>query len=156
MDLCEGWNHDVRGGLVIKATTTSPPPNRNPTPQPVTEAPEQPKVTAIRKTARPEKRQPKPTTTTKSAAGKSKKKLAASVKTAGVKPTTPDLVVQTQIPTYPLDEISNSLDRLPLQVCVELTRRLLTSISSMPTRTAQPRTVLKTVSLFVAEYGSTP
>jgi hypothetical protein len=44
----------------------------------------------------------------------------------------------------------------PIQACVELTRRLLTSISSRPTGAARPRAVLKTVILFVAEYGSTP
>jgi hypothetical protein len=37
-----------------------------------------------------------------------------------------------------------------------VTRRLLTSISSLPTRAARPRAVLKTVILFVAEYGSRP
>ena len=46
-DLGEGWNHVVRGGRVVKATTT--PPNPKPSPQPVTEAPSQPKVTATRK-----------------------------------------------------------------------------------------------------------
>jgi len=40
MDLGEGWNHVVRGGRVVKATTTPPPnPNPKPTPQPVTEVP---------------------------------------------------------------------------------------------------------------------
>jgi len=96
------------------------------------------------------------TAATKSAAGKSKKKAAASVKTAAAKPTTPDLMVPTQSPTSPLDDISDLLDRLPLQACVELTRQLLTSISSLPTGTARPRAVLKTVILFMAEYGSTP
>ena len=38
MDLGDGWNHVVRGGRVVKATTT-PPPNPKPSPQPVTEAP---------------------------------------------------------------------------------------------------------------------
>ena len=60
------------------------------------------------------------------------------------------------VPTNPLEEIYDLLDRLPLQACVELTRRLLTSISSLPTGTVRPRAVLKTVILFVAEYGSTP
>ena len=141
-----------RGRRVAKATTITPPPNPNPPPQPVTEVPRQPKVTATRKKAGPKKPEPKPTTAVQPAAGKSKKKVAASVKTAATKPTTPILVV----PTNPLEEISDLLDRLPLQACVELTRRLLTSISSLPTGTARPRAVLKTVILFVAEYGSTP
>ena len=80
-----------------------------------------------------------------------KKKVVASVKTAATKPTSPVLVV----PTNPLQEFSDLLDRLPLQACVEPTRRLLTSIS-LPTGTARPRALLKTVILFEAEYGSTP
>ena len=39
---------------------------------------------------------------------------------------------------------------------MELTRRLLTAIPSLLKGTARPRAVLKTVILFVAEYGSTP
>jgi len=109
-------------------------------------------VTATRQTAGPKKPEPKSTAVTKPAAGKSKKKAAASVKTAAAKPTTSDLVV----PTSPLEDISDLLDRLPLQACVELTRRLLTSISSLSTGAARPRAVLKTVILFVAEYGGTP
>jgi hypothetical protein len=65
-------------------------------------------------------------------------------------------VIPTQSPTSPLEEISDLLDHLPIQACVELTRRLLTSVSSLPTGAARPRAVLKTVILFVAEYGSTP
>jgi hypothetical protein len=37
-----------------------------------------------------------------------------------------------------------------------MTRRLLTSITSLFTGAAHPRAVLKNVILFVAEYGSTP
>ena len=72
------------------------------------------------------------------------------------KPTTPELVVPNQSSNSPLEEISDLLDHLPIQACVELTRRLLTSISSLPTGATRPRTVLKTVILFVAEYGSRP
>jgi len=150
--LGEGWRHVVRGGRVAKASATTPPPNPDPPPQPVTEVPRQPKVTAIRKKALPKKPEPKLTAAAQPAAGNSKKKVVASVKTAATKPTTPVLVVLTN----PLEEISDLLDRLPLQACVELTRRLLTSISSLPTGTARQRAVLKTVTLFVAEYGSTP
>jgi hypothetical protein len=64
------------------------------------------------------------------------------------------LVVPTQRSTSPLEEIG-VLDHLPIQACVELTRRLLTSVS-LPTGAAHPRAVLKTVILFVAVYGSTP
>jgi len=147
-----GWSQVVREGCVAKTTATTPPPNLNPPPQPVTEVPTQHKLTATRKKAGPKKPEPKPTAAAQPTAGKSKKKVVASVKTAATKPSIPVLVV----PTNPLEEISDLLDRLPLQACVQLTRRLLTSISSHPTGTARPRAVLKTVIPFVAEYGSTP
>jgi hypothetical protein len=88
--------------------------------------------------------------------GKPKKKAAESVKTAAAKTTTPQLVAPAHSPSSVLEEISDLLDNLPPQACVELTRRLLTSIPSLPTGAARPRAVLKTVILFVAEYGSTP
>jgi len=132
MDLGDGWNHVVRGGLVVKATTP-PTPIPNPPSQPVTEASEKPKVTATRKTARPQKSEPKTTAAPKLATGKSKKKTAASVKTTAAKPTTPNLVVPNRSSTAPLEEISDLLDHLPLHACVELTRRLLTFISTLPT-----------------------
>jgi hypothetical protein len=145
MDVGEGWNHVVRGGCYVKGTTTSTP-YSNPSPQPATEATEQPNVTATRKTARPKKPQPKLTAATKPAAGKSKKEAAA-------KPTTPDLVVLTN---SPLEKINDLFDRLLLQPCVEVNRQLITSIFSLPTGSARPRDVLKIVILFVAEYGSMP
>jgi hypothetical protein len=153
-DLGGGWNHVVRGGRVVKDTTTSPH-NPKPSPQPVTEAPSQHKVSANRNTAGLKKPKPKSTAATKPTAGKTMKKAAASVKTAAAKPRTPDLVLPTQSSTSPLEEISD-LGHLPIQACVELTRRLLTSISSLPAGAASPRAVLKTVILFVAEYGSMP
>jgi hypothetical protein len=154
MDLGESWSHVVRGGRVIKATT-SPPPHTSPARQPVTEAPVQPIVTATRETARPKNPEPKPTAAIKRATGKDSKKAAACVKTAPAKPSTPNLVDPSHCPTCPLEEISDLIDHLPLQACVDLTRRLLASISSLPTGAARPRAVLKTVILFVAEYGST-
>ena len=126
-------------GRVVKATT---PPTSIPYPpsQPVTEASENPKVTATSKTARPQKSEPKTTAAPKLAAGKSKKK-AASVKTTAAKPTTPNLFVPNRSSISLLEEISD-LDYLPLHACVELTRRLLTSVSSLPTGAARPRAVL--------------
>ena len=109
-------------------------------------------MTATRKKAGPKKPEPKPTAAAPPAAGKAKNKLVASVKTAATKHTTPVLMV----PNNPLEEISDLLHRHPLQACVELYRLLLTSISYLPTRTDRSRAVLKTVILFVAEYGSTP
>jgi len=157
MDLDEGWNH-FRGGRVVKATATPPTkPNPSHSIQSVTEACEKPGVTATRKTGRPEKPQHKPTIARKEVTGKAPppKKAAASVKTVAVKPTTPTLIVPTQTSTSPLEEIFDLLDQLPLQACVELIRRLLTSIASLPTSAAHSRVVL-TILLFVAEYGSTP
>ena len=113
-------------------------------------------MTATRKKARLKKSELQSTAAAQPAAGKSKKKVAASVKTAATKPKTPVLVVPTQSPTNTLEKISDLLDRLPLQACVEPTRRLLTSLSSLPPGAARPRAVLKAVILFVAEYGSTP
>jgi len=63
-------------------------------------------------------------------------KAAASAKTAAAKPANlkiPNLVVPTQNPTSQLVDISDLLENLPIHACVELTRRLLTSISSLPT-----------------------
>jgi hypothetical protein len=100
--------------------------------------------------------EPKITAAPKLAAAKSKKQAAASVKPPAAKSTTPKLVVPNQISTTPLEEISDFLDLLPIPACVELTRRLLTSFSYLPAGAARPRAVLKTVILFVAEYGSTP
>ena len=112
-------------------------------------------MTATRERARPQKPEQKSTATLKRASGKSKK-AAASVKPTAVKTKPPNPVVPTQNSTSPLEEISDLLDHLPLQACVELTRRLLASISSLPTGAARPRAVLKIVILFVAEFGSTP
>jgi len=157
MELGEGLNHIVQGGHVVKATTTPPTnPHPNPPPQPVTETPEQPIVTTTRETARPQKPELKSTAAPKRAAGKSKKKAAVSVKTTASTHTTPKLVVPTQSPTSPLEEISDLLNHLPHHAYVELTCRLFTSISSLPTGAACPCAVLKNVILFVAEYGSTP
>jgi hypothetical protein len=53
-------------------------------------------------------------------------------------------------------EISDLFDNLPVHACVELNRRLLTAVPTLPTGAARSRAVLKIVILFVAEYGSTP
>ena len=95
------------------------------------------------------KPKPKSAAATKPAAGKTNKKAASSVKTAATKPTTPELLVPTQTSTSPLEDISDLHDHLPIQACVELTRRLVTSISFLPTGAARPRAVLKTVILFL-------
>jgi hypothetical protein len=55
----------------------------------------------------------------------------------------------------PIEEISDLLDNFPLKACVELTRRLLTSVPTLPAGPARARAVLKIVILFISEYGST-
>ena len=55
-------------------------------------------------------------------------------------------MVPNQSPTTPLEEISDP-DHPPLNACVEVTRWLLTSTSSLPTGAARPRAVLKNVIL---------
>ena len=64
-----------------------------------------------------------------------------------------ELVALTQ-PNQSSIEISD-LDNLPLNACVELTRRLLTSVPTLTSGQARSRAVLKIVILFVDEYGST-
>ena len=75
MDLGEWWGHVARWGR-FKASDNRPQ-NPNPSPQPVTELPKQPKVTATMKTARPKKPQPIPA----AAPAKPKKKAVAIVET---------------------------------------------------------------------------
>ena len=50
-----------------------------------------------------------------------------------------------------IEEISDLLDNLTVDACVELTRRLLTSVPTHPFGAARTRAVLKIVILFVAE-----
>jgi hypothetical protein len=51
--------------------------------------------------------------------------------------------------------IIDFLDNLHTSAFVELTRRLLSPASSLPTGDARPRAVLKTFILFFAEHGGT-
>jgi hypothetical protein len=64
------------------------------------------------------------------------------------------LVAPTHPTQSPIQEISDLLDNPPLKACVELTRRLLTSVTTLPTGPARPRAVLKNAILFIAKYGS--
>jgi len=68
----------------------------------------------------------------------------------------PKWVINTGHTTSQLRGVSDLLDNLPLETFLELTRRLLNSMSSLPTGAARTLAFLKTVTLFVAEYGSTP
>ena len=82
---------------------------------------------------KPEKAEPKTASAPKKAAVKHKKAASASAKPAR----TPKPVANTPS-TSPLENISALLDSLPLEVCVQLTRRLLASISSLPKGAALP------------------
>jgi hypothetical protein len=64
-------------------------------------------------------------------------------------------VVPLQLNQSLTEEISDLLDNLLLNASVELTCRILTYIPILPFGAARSRAVLKTVVLFVAEYGST-
>jgi len=59
---------------IARLPPLQPKPNPNPSPRSVTE-PEQPNVTATRKTARPEKPETKPTTASNPATGKHKEEI---------------------------------------------------------------------------------
>lgn len=81
-------------------------------------------------------------TVTKAKTGKSSKNLKASVPMPPHQPTQPPI------------EISDLLDALPMDACVELTCRLLTVVPTCPSGAALLWAVLKTILLFVAEYGN--
>jgi hypothetical protein len=129
-DLGDGWSHVVRGGRLVSAATpsTSPKPN----PQRVTNGSKKPNVTATVKPVKPKKLAPKTASAPKRAPVKSNTPTAASTKPAGAQPTPKKLVAHPQPTNSPLEGISDLLDNLPLQACVKLNRRLLTSISSLP------------------------
>jgi hypothetical protein len=133
MQLGEGWSHVVRGGRGVNAS--KPPPTPNPI-RLVTEA-RKPIATPTSKTARPKK---------------PALKTPAAPKAASAHPSSTKLVVNPHPTSSPLEDISDLLDQLPIDVCVELIRRLLTSISSLPSGAARPRAVLKTVIFFVLLY----
>jgi hypothetical protein len=91
-----------------------------------------------------------------SAAPKKAPNTKASTKECVAKPApSKELVHPPTVNPSPVEEISDLLDTLPIKACVVLTRRLLTDIPSLPSGPARSRAVLKTVILFVAEYGST-
>ena len=145
--LLPGWNHVVCGGHVLRATTPTAP---TPTPERVTENPWK-EVAATRKKSKTSKSAPKVTVGPKQAP------VAKSNKSAKHKQPSQsnELVAPIQPNHSPIEEISDLLDNLPLNGCVELTRRLLTSVPSLPCGPVRSRVVLKIVVLFVAEYGST-
>ena len=120
--------------------------------QPMTEAPDQPIVTATRETARPKTPEPKFTAALCGLLGSLRRKQPRVSK---LWPPHPQHPARLSPPKVPPRQISDLLDHLHFYACVELSR-LLMSISSLPTGAARPRAVLKTAILLVAENGSTP
>jgi len=142
-----GWNHVVSQGRIVKATTT---PTPIPTPRPVTENPPRSEVTPTKKKGKTAKSVPMVTVGSKQAPVVKPKKPAKPKQAPHPK----EMVATIQPTQSPFEEISDILDNLPLNVSVELTRRLLTSVPSLPSGPALSRAILQTVVLFVAEYGS--
>jgi len=64
------------------------------------------------------------------------------------------MVVPPQPNKFPI-EISDLPDNLALNLCVELTRKIPIFFPTLLSWLALSRAVVKTVVLFVAEYGST-
>ena len=81
------------------------------------------------------------------------KKSAESTKSSQRKPK--ELVVPPQPNKSLTEEISDLLDNLLINTCVVLTRRILTSVPTLSSGPARWQSVLKTVILFVTEYGIT-
>jgi len=82
-------------------------------------------------------------------------KTAVRVIIAAAKPITPDLVVPTQISTYPREKISDLLYRHPPNMCgADLSAPHVHLLS--PHRGSPPAGCLEDCFFFVAEYGSTP
>jgi hypothetical protein len=120
MGLGEGWSHVVRGDELSRATLILLPN----TPQPITEAHKQPRVTATTKKAKTEKAEPKTTTAPEGASVKLKKAATTGAKSVAAAPP-----VAKPHPNSPLEGISDLADNLPLEACVELTLWLLTSMA---------------------------
>ena len=134
--LGDGWNHVLRGGRVAKAQPAPPP---KPTPTEVTEAPKKAPVKSTSKKARSKKPAPKVSVVPEKAPT-----TKASTKQCVPKPApTKQLVPLPTVNPSPV-EISDLLDTLPMNACVELTRRLLTAVLSLPSKPARSRAVMKT------------
>jgi hypothetical protein len=108
-------------------------------------------VTSTSKKARSKKPAPKVLTASK----KAPTKKASTTKCLAKTTSSQHLVPSPAANPSPLEEISDLLDTLPMDACVELTRRLLTAVPFLPTGPARSRAVLKIVVLFVVEYGCT-
>jgi hypothetical protein len=135
----------------VKATPTITP---NPIPEQFTQGPKQAETTNTRKTAKTNMSAPKPTAALKLAPVTTKWQVAKTAKSKVEDPKSANEVVPPHPNQSLLEGISDLLDKLPLDTCVELTCQLLTTAPTLPTGRAHPQAVLKTVIHFVAEYGS--
>ena len=124
--LVQSWNHEVRGGRVIKAAS---PPSPNPTSSPVTQSPRN-VVETTGKKGKPAKSTPKVKVCPKQAQATKANKPAKPRQPSQTTPMEP--VAPTRSNHSPIEEISDLLDKLPLNSCVDLTRRLVTSIPTLP------------------------
>jgi hypothetical protein len=105
-------------------------------------------MTATTQTAKPKKPAPRHAAATNATSVKLTKK--ANDKIEAAKSQTNNLMVTPQRPASVLEDLSDLLYNLPLQACVELTPRQLTSIPFLPLGVVRPHTVLKPVILFLA------
>lgn len=124
-----------------------------PSPGPVTETPTRSEVTYTSHKVKTAKSASKFTVGPKQAPVTKPKEPAEFTKPSQRKPK--ELVVPPQLNQSPTDEISDLLDNLPISACVALTRRILTSVPTLPSGAARWQSVPKTPVLFVTEYGST-
>jgi len=124
--LVQSWNHEVRGGRVIKAAS---PPSPNPTSSPVTQSPRN-VVETTGKKGKPAKSTPKVKVCPKQAQATKANKPAKPRQPSQTTPMEP--VAPTRSNHSPIEEISDLLDKLLLNSCVDLTRRLVTSIPTLP------------------------
>jgi hypothetical protein len=128
-NLGSGWNHVVRGGRVVKAQATPIPASTS-------------SDTGIRTEG-----QAAPT-------GGQSKPACPEESVVEIQPPRSKQTDSTHFHPQgqsPLEGIADLLDNLPKKAHFELTSRLLSAPSSLPTGEARPRTVLKSVILFTAE-----
>jgi hypothetical protein len=145
--LVSTWNHVAQGRRIVKATLPTPP---EPPSWSVTEVPQKDKMTELNTGGYSTNPVLKASKALRQAQVKSTKVKSGKSSPKNTKPTKRP----PQNPKSPVQEICD-LDTLPLGDCVELTRRLLTDVPTVPSGAERSRAVPKFVVLFVAEYGST-
>jgi hypothetical protein len=136
----------------MKATIPTPP---EPSPKSATAAPDLNKVTVSKKEGAAANPALKGTKALREAQVKNTQEKVKAGKSSPKIPSPTTLAPAPQITQSPIVEISDLLDTLLMDACVELMRRFLTAAPTLPSGAARSRAVLKIVVLFVAEYGST-